>query len=181
MEADDVRRGINDLRLRDISRSSEEIARDISKAIDNYVLYDIFDWVEGHVQTGRVMLDGYVTAPWKKEDLAKRIEQIPGVRGIENTIEVLSPVGDDVRISLARRIYGDLMFLGRGTGANPPIHIVVHDSGDIALEGVVRTQVEKRLAGSLARTHPWTFEVENNLIVPTEQRAEASTGAQSGE
>lgn len=173
MEADDVHRVVNDLRLKTISRSSNEIAQDISNAIDDYVLYTVFDWVEGQVQNGRVMLDGYVTEPWKKEDLAQRIEQIPGVRSIENTIEVLSPVHDDLRISLVRRIYGDLLFLGRGTGADQPIHIIVRDSGDVQLEGLVRNQVEKRQAGNIARQHPWTFEVENNLIVPGDERASA--------
>lgn len=173
MEADDVRRVVNDLQLKTISRSSSEIAGEISRAVDNYVLYTVFDWVEGRVQDGRVMLDGYVTAPWKKEDLARRIEQIPGVESIENTIEVLSPVNDDLRISLVRRIYGDLLFLGRGTGADQPIHIVVRDNGDVRLEGVVRNKVEKRQAGNIARQHPWTFEVENNLIVPEDQRASA--------
>lgn len=165
MKADDVRRVVNGLELQDISRSSAEIAREISRAIDDYVLYTVFDWVEGEVQEGRVMLEGWVTEPWKKEDLAQRIEQIPGVRSIENSIEVLSPVNDDLRLSLVRSIYGDLLFLGRGAGADQPIHIVVNNSGDVILEGVVRNQVEKRQAGNIARQHPWTFEVKNNLRV----------------
>ena len=165
MKADDVRRVVNGLELDDISRSSAAVARDISRAVDDYVLYTVFDWVEGQVREGRVMLKGWVTEPWKKDDLARRIEQIPGVRSIENSIEVLSPVNDDLRLSLVRSIYGDLLFLGRGAGADQPIHIVVKDTGDVILEGVVRNQVEKRQAGNIARQHPWTFEVENNLRV----------------
>lgn len=165
MKTDDVRRVVNGLELATLSRGSAEIAREVSRAIDGYVLYTVFDWVEGEVQDGRVMVNGWVTEPWKKKDLAQRIEQIPGVRSIENSIEVLSPVHDDLRLSLVRSLYGDLLFVGRGAGADQPIHIVVNDSGDVILEGVVRNQVEKRHAGNIARQHPWTFEVENNLQV----------------
>lgn len=162
---DDVQRVVNGIEIAASDRSNQAIAEDISQAIDNYVLYSIFDWVEGRVVDGRVMLEGYVTDPWKKTDLEQQIESVPGVRSVENSIQVLSPVDDDLRISLARRIYNDLIFLGRAAGATQPIHIVVHDGGDVQLEGVVRSQVEKRVAGTLARTHPWTFNVDNNLIV----------------
>lgn len=172
MKVDDVRRVINDLSLdSQVMKSSQELAEEISRKIDNYVLYSVFDWVEGEVQDGRVMLRGYVTEPWKKQDLTQAIQSIEGVQSIENSIEVLSPVDDDLRVSLARQIYGDLVFLGRGAGADQPIHIIVHSGGDVILEGVVRNLVEKRVAGTAARTHPWTFEVENNLRVPGSQSA----------
>lgn len=162
---DDVDRVVDGIELAVAERANQEIAEDISRAIDNYVLYSIFDWVEGQVVDGRVMLEGYVTDPWKKTDLEQHIEDIQGVRSVENGIQVLAPVDDDLRISLARRIYNDLIFLGRAAGATQPIHIVVRDGGDVQLEGVVRSQVEKRVAGNLARTHPWTFDVQNNLRV----------------
>lgn len=176
MKVDDVRRVVNDLSLDPhVMKSSQELAQEVSQAIDNYVLYGVFDWVEGSVQDGRVMLTGYVTEPWKKKDLTQAIESIPGVESIENSVEVLSPVNDDLRISLARQIYGDLVFLGRGTGAHQPIHIVVNDRGDVDLEGVVRNQVEKRVAETLARTHPWTFNVENHLMVSGDREASTTS------
>jgi hypothetical protein len=32
------------------------------------VFYNIFDWVEGSVHQGNVVLSGYVDQPWRKED-----------------------------------------------------------------------------------------------------------------
>jgi hypothetical protein len=91
------------------------------------------------------------------------------VRAVENAIEVLPVSDQELRISLARRIYGDLLFVHYAAAADPPIHIVVA-GGKVTLEGTVRHEVERRLAESIARSDSRTFGVTNHLVVEGAER-----------
>lgn len=165
---DDVTRVDDQLQLRSTSLSDEAVAKAVSRKIRNDVNFTIFDWVQGDVKDGVVTLTGYATQPWKKDQYANGVERVPGVRAVENRIEVL-PVSindDQLRWNLARRIYGDLAFDQYAYGAHPPIHIIV-DNGHITLEGAVATEVQRHLAESIARNEVTSFGVQNNLKVAT--------------
>ena len=108
-------------------RKSEEIFRDVSKAVLTYPQFSIFDDVSASVDTGVVLLRGKVTMPYKKDDIERRVAKVPGVVGVTSKIEVL-PVSffdDDLRYAIARAIYGNSAFWQYASMANPPIHIVV--------------------------------------------------------
>lgn len=127
------------------------IADEVGRALTSYPRLTIFDDINATVENGAVVLTGKVTMPYKKDDLAKRIGAIDGVRTFRNDVGVLpvSQYDDELRYRVARAIYGNSSFWNYAAMANPPIHIIVH-GGHVTLAGVVNSSVERMLARSLA-------------------------------
>jgi osmotically-inducible protein OsmY len=118
-----------------------------------------------------VTLTGEVTQPFKAADIARLVERVRGVVTVRNEIHAL-PVSffdDELRYRIARAIYGNQEFWQYAAMHNPPIHIIV-DNGHVTLTGVVSTNVERALAGSLANSFD-AFSVENRLKTDAEMRA----------
>lgn len=129
--------------------------------------YGVFDDLGFRVSGGTVTLLGEVTRPSLKDDAGSTIKKIPGVTTVVNNIEVLplSPSDDRIRIATYRAIYSDASLSIRyAYGAAPAIHIIVKN-GNIRLEGVVMSLMDKNLAGVRAKGVPGTFNVENDLKV----------------
>ena len=147
------------------------IALDISRQIERYPQFTIFDHVTGTVDNGVVTLTGKVTMPFKKNDIAKRAGSVNGVREVLNRIDVLpvSPYDDDLRQRIARAIYGNSAFWQYGARANPPIHIIV-ERGHVTLTGVVNSNVDRMLARSLAIGFG-ELSVTNDLRTDAEMRS----------
>jgi hyperosmotically inducible protein len=153
-------------------RKDLQIFRDISDSVHRYSQFSIFDGIEASVTQGRVVLDGWVTMPFKKDDIDRRVRAIEGVQSVDNRIQVLpvSQFDDELRFRIARAIYGNSAFWNYAAMANPPIHIVVN-GGRVTLQGVVQSNVERQLARSLA-TGFAAFEVTNQLKTDAEAQAE---------
>jgi hyperosmotically inducible periplasmic protein len=153
-------------------RKDLQIFRDISESVHRYSQFSIFDGIEASVTQGRVVLDGWVTMPFKKDDIDRRVRGIQGVQSVDNRIQVLpvSQFDDELRFRIARAIYGNSAFWNYAAMANPPIHIVVN-GGRVTLQGVVQSNVERQLARSLA-TGFAAFEVTNQLKTDAEVQAE---------
>ena len=147
------------------------IALDISRQIERYPQFTIFDHVTGTVDNGVVTLTGKVTMPFKKNDIAKRAGSVNGVREVLNRIDVLpvSSYDDDLRQRIARAIYGNSAFWQYGAMANPPIHIIV-ERGHVTLTGVVNSNVDRMLARSLAIGFG-ELSVTNDLRTDAEMRS----------
>jgi len=128
------------------------------------------------VSDGMVTLTGKVTMPYKRDDLGKRVAKVPGVREVDNRIGVLpvSQEDDRLRYRIASAIYGNPSFWEYASLANPPIHIIVEHS-HVTLTGVVRTDVEKVLARSLASVFG-VMSITNNLKTEAELRAQEPPG-----
>ncbi|HTM30684.1 MAG TPA: BON domain-containing protein [Vicinamibacterales bacterium] len=146
------------------------VLEQISNQVNRYTQYTIFDSISAGVEDGRVTLSGWVTMPYKREDLERRVRSVDGVVSIENGIEVLpvSTFDDELRFRIARAIYGNSSFWQYASMVNPPIHVVVRN-GRVTLEGVVNSNVERMLARSLA-TGFGAFEVTNALRTTDEVR-----------
>ena len=142
----------------------------IADQVNRYTQYTIFDSISASVEDGRVVLSGWVTMPYKRDDLERRVRRIDGVVAVENAIQVLpvSQFDDELRFRIARAIYGHSSFWQYASMANPPIHIVVN-RGHVSLEGVVTSNVERMLARSLA-TGFGALEVRNQLRTDAEVR-----------
>jgi len=127
------------------------IGDEIARQVTAYTQLTIFDDVNAAVENGVVTLTGKVTMPFKRDDIAKRIAGIDGLREVQNRIDVLpvSSFDDELRHRVARAIYGNPSFWSYATMANPPIHIIV-ERGHVTLTGVVNSNVERALARSLA-------------------------------
>jgi len=154
------------------NRVDTKIANEISRQIDRYPQLTIFDYISGTVDDGVVTLTGKVTMPFKKTDLGARASKVEGVRDVVNNIDVLpvSTYDDDLRLRIARAIYGNSAFWQYGARANPPIHILV-ERGHVTLTGVVNSNVDRMLARSLA-TGFGELSVTNDLRTDAEMRSE---------
>ena len=153
-------------------RASSEIFKDVSRQVNRYVNFTVFDNVGASIDNGTVTLHGRVTMPYKKDDIERRVSRVDGVREIQNRIEVLpvSIFDDELRFRVARAIYGNPAFWHYANMANPPIHIVV-ENGHITLTGVVNSNVERALARSLTIGFG-AFSVKNELKTDAEMQTE---------
>src|SRR5438270_82494 len=135
----------------DAIRKDLQIFNDVSNAVNRYAQFRIFDEVAANVTDGVATLTGKGTMPYKKADIEERVAKVDGVTKVLDKIDVLpvSQFDDELRYRIARAIYGNSSFSDLAIMANPPIHIVV-DRGRVTLTGVVRSDVDKMLARSLA-------------------------------
>lgn len=131
-----------------------------------YYAYGMFDYVALSAQNGTLVVDGYVTQPFKKVDLERTLQSVKGVAAIQNNLKVLplSNIDDRLRMQLARAIYGNSNFMPYRDLALPPIHIIV-DNGNVILDGVVNNNMDRNMAGIIARGTGLSFSVTNNLQV----------------
>jgi hyperosmotically inducible protein len=152
-------------------RKDLQVLKDVATTVDRYVHFTIFDDVSASVKDGVVTLTGKVTMPYKHEDIAKRVAKVSGVREVRDQIGVLpvSSFDDELRMRIARSIYGNSNFWNYGIMPNPPIHIVV-EHGRVTLTGVVQSEVDRMLARSLA-TQFGALSVKNDLRTDAEVQA----------
>jgi hyperosmotically inducible protein len=149
-----------------------EIARKLTSEIRMYSRYTIWDNVNLRVTDGQVQLLGQVSQPFKKADLGRLAQRVPGVQGVVNDLKVLPVSGfdDELRLRVARAIYGHSTLSRYGLGAQPSIHIIV-ENGQVTLEGVVMNEMDRRIAGMRASTAGMSFgPVVNNLRVENPSR-----------
>jgi hyperosmotically inducible periplasmic protein len=153
-------------------RENPQVFRDISDQVNRYTQFTIFDSVSASVHDGNVVLEGWVTMPYKRDDIERRVRKVDGVATVANNIQVLpvSQFDNELRFRIARAIYGNSSFWNYAAMANPPIHIIVN-RGRVTLVGVVNSNVERALARSLA-TGFGAFEVKNELKTDAEVQAE---------
>jgi hyperosmotically inducible periplasmic protein len=147
--------------------TDEGIAKRTGHEIRMYPRYTIWDNITYRVQSGNVELNGQVSQPYKKTDIVRIVERIPGVVGVTDNIKVLplSPNDDRLRVQVARAIFRDPVLSRYSLEPVPSIHIIV-DNGHVTLEGVVANETEKNIAGMRASGAGLSFgAVANNLIV----------------
>lgn len=162
---DEVSSISNELSVR-APESDSALAHEVVRRLRTYVFYTIFDNVDVSVRNGVVTLTGAVTMPYKSEDLTTMASRVPGVQELRDEIRTLpvSSMDDEVRVALARRIYGDPLFSDYAYQVIPPIHIVV-DNGRVTLAGDVNSQVERHAAEAIARSVFGVLSVDNQLTV----------------
>jgi hyperosmotically inducible protein len=133
--------------------------------------YSVFDWLQAQVTPdGAVTLMGQVVRPTLKDDAESRVKKLEGVTRVINNIDVLplSPMDDQLRVALYRKIYNfDSPLFRYATWSTPPIHIIVNN-GHVTLKGIVANESDSQLAYMAARQVPNVFDVKNELQI--EQR-----------
>ena len=151
-------------------RKDFQVFKDVATSVERYTQFTIFDDLNASVKDGVVTLTGKVTMPYKRNDIAKRIARIDGVRSVRDQITVLpvSQFDDELRYGIARAIYSHSNFWNYAIMPNPPIHIVV-ERGRVTLTGVVGSNVDRMLARSLA-TQFGALSVTNDLKTDAEAR-----------
>jgi len=152
-------------------RKDLQVFNDISKTVQRYTHFTVFDNVDAQVKDGVVTLNGQVTMEFKRDDIEKRVSKVDGVRQVNDRIVVLpaSQFDDQLRYRLARAIYSNPNFWNYAIGPNPPIHIVV-DHSHVTLEGVVLNDIDRVIANSIANQQFGVMSVKNNLKTEAEAR-----------
>ena len=128
----------------------------------------VFNNLNVGVNNGVATVQGNVRTEADKSSALDVVENMPGVKGVVDQIKVapVSGFDDDLRVAIARKIYGKLPMYANDPQA--PIRIVV-ENGKVGLFGVVNSQVDKQVAESEARSTPGVFNVTNNLVVAGQQ------------
>ena len=158
---------------RSLAPNAGAIAREVRhELLSDLPYYSVFDWIEFEVlPDNAVVLRGAVTTPPDTKSRAEDVvEDIPGVTGVINEIEVLpvSPSDQRLRRTLYREIYGfDSPLFRYGVGSRQAIHIIV-DRGRATLKGIVESEGDKNLAYARARSVPGLFALNNDLIVESQ-------------
>lgn len=126
----------------------------------------IYDNLSFRVDGDTVTLFGSTIRPVLKSSAANVVAKVEGVHRVINEIEVLplSPFDDRIRIATARAIYGYPALQRYGLGANPSIRIIVKN-GNVSLQGVVATEMDKNIAFLRANGVAGSFAVKNDLRV----------------
>ena len=165
-KADGVTQVVNKIRVYADDTTSRQVLEMARKKVVMYHAFGVFDNVTLRAQGDRLIVGGQVTEPFKKSDLGSMLSRVRGVASVENNLEVLPLSGfdDRLRLQVARAIYGDSYFLRYGNQANPPIHIIVKN-GNVTLEGVVASAMDRTRAAMAARSAGLSFSVTDNLRV----------------
>jgi hyperosmotically inducible protein len=143
-----------------------QIGEQARKDILTYPKYSIFDWVSLEIQGDRLIVNGQVTQPYKKQDIGNFLAHVKGVGELDNDLEVLptSQYDDSLRLAVARAIYNDPYFIHYRDQALPPIHVIVKN-GNVTLEGVVANSLDRAKAEADARLAPTFFSFTDNLRI----------------
>lgn len=148
------------------AKYTERLSREVRHQLVMLPWYSVFDNLAYKVDGDKVTLYGEVTRPSLKSDAEAVVKGIEGVASVVNNIEVLplSPMDDQLRRAVYRAIYGDPGLSRYSVQAVPSIHIIVKN-GNVTLDGVVDTEMDKNLANLRASQVSNVFSVKNNLRV----------------
>ena len=159
-------------------RSEEKYRARLEKEVRHQLVmlpwYSVFDNLAFRVDGDKVTLIGQVTRPTLKSDAEGVVKHIEGVASVKNEIEVLplSPMDDQLRRAVFRAIYSEAGLNRYAIQAVPTIHIIVKN-GNVTLEGVVDSEMDKNLANLRANQVPNVFSVKNNLVVAADSKKQA--------
>ena len=86
------------------THTDSDIAAKATHEIRMYSRYTIWDNVSLRVDGGSVELLGQVSQPFKKQDLQRIVQRVPGVTSVTNELQVLplSSFDDSLRLRVAR-------------------------------------------------------------------------------
>lgn len=127
---------------------------------------NVFDAILLHVQNGVVTLAGS-THDYPDRDAAVALAATtPGVKEVIDDIQVdpLSPMDEQIRMQVARAIYGYPALEKYAIDPVRPIRIAVQN-GNVALYGAVDSAMDKQLAMTRAEQVPGVFSVKDYIQV----------------
>jgi osmotically-inducible protein OsmY len=118
------------------------------------------------VQNGVVTLGGSTHDYPNRDSALGTVSTTPGVKDVVDQIAVdpLSPMDDQIRLQVARAVYGFASLNRYAIDPAKPIRIAVQN-GNVALYGVVDSEADKDAAGIRANGVPGVFSVKNYLQV----------------
>jgi len=165
-KVDDVTEVVDNITIHAEDVTPRQIVEQAGHDILTYYAYSIFDNITLDAQGDRLIVNGQVTQPYKKQDIGNFLAHVKGVADLENNLEVLptSEYDESLRLAIARAIYNDPYFVRYADQARPPIHITVKN-GNVTLEGVVASQMDRTKAETDARLAATYFSFTDNLQI----------------
>ncbi len=162
----EVNRVANNLQVHAENVTERQILERARHEVLTYYAYGIFDNIILEARGDELTVSGQVSQPFKKQDIGNFLAHVKGVATLENKLEVLpaSIFDDRLRLAIARALFNDPTFVHYAVQAVPPIHIIVKN-GNVTLEGVVNSAVDRARAESAARFAGLSFSFVNNLRV----------------
>lgn len=148
---------------------------ELREKLANKLRYDrigygiVFNSLTLGVENGAVTIGGKVRDYADRNSAIAIVETTPGVKDVIDEIDVAppSPADDELRIRMARAIYGHSSLQKYAIDPMAPIRIVV-ENGRVELHGVVLNKGDKQIAYTQARSVPGAFRVTDNLMVASE-------------
>ncbi len=145
---------------------------DLRETLANKLRYDrvgygiVFNSLTVAVEDGMVTVGGKVRDYPDRDSAIAIVATTPGVTDVVDEIEVapLSTFDDNLRVRLARAIYGHISLQKYALDPQGPIRIVV-ENGNVELAGVVLNAGDRQVAYMQASSVPGVFSVRNNLMV----------------
>jgi hyperosmotically inducible protein len=147
-------------------RMEQRIVKEVRHELAMLPQLSVFDNLAYKVDGSTVTLLGQVRNAILKDEAGQTVKHIEGVEKVDNQIEILPASFNDDRIrrQVARAIFNEPRLFNYAIQSNPPIHIIVKN-GRVDLQGVVRDQGDKDVAGIMANGVPGVFAVQNDLQV----------------
>jgi hyperosmotically inducible protein len=143
----------------------QNLERQVRSQLLKLPYFGVFDNLEFRVDADRkVTLLGETIRPTLKRDAEAAVKRIEGVELVDNQIKVLpvSNFDDNIRVRAYYAVYGHPALNRYAVFPQAPIRIIV-DRGNVTLEGVVNSEVERQLAFSRVNGLSGVFSVTNNL------------------
>jgi osmotically-inducible protein OsmY len=143
----------------DVERTDSELAAEIA----HYRTWNtaLPDTVEVEVRSGQVLLRGYVAHSYQREEAARGVRHLEGVRGVANSIEVKAHPE-----SSAADIEGQIEeAIGRSATLDADAITVTKTDDVVRLEGTVHSIAERKMAQHVAESAAGVAHVENNIVV----------------
>jgi hyperosmotically inducible periplasmic protein len=165
-------RNVDGVRNHVIVAGDEIEDAELREKLANKLRYDrvgygiVFNNLNVRVENGAVLVEGKVRDYPDRDSAIAIIQTTPGVKDVIDEIDVapLSGFDDELRIRLARAIYGSSSLQKYALDPQAPIRIIV-ENGHVQLAGVVLNEMDRQLAHSQANSVPGVFSVTNNLVV----------------
>jgi len=130
---------------------------------------NMFNAIGVKVNNGVVSLEGHARTYVDRDSAAELVATTPGVLDLIDSVEVdpVSIMDDEIRIKVARSVYGDWALNKYLIDPAKPIRISVQD-GKVSLYGAVNSRMDAGIAYMRANAVPGVFQVSNYLQVPGE-------------
>lgn len=164
--------GVSGVRNEILVDSKNVSDAELQDTLANKLRYDrvgygiVFNSLAVAVSDGNALITGKVRDYPDRDSAIAIVETTPGVREVVDEISVapLSEFDDQLRIRLARAIYGHASLRQYAIDPQAPIRIVV-ENGKVELYGVVLNEMDKQIAFTQANSVPGVFGVTNHIVV----------------
>jgi osmotically-inducible protein OsmY len=143
-----------------VDRKDSEIAAEIAYERERNTA--IPDSVTAEVRNGQVTLRGSVAWDYQRDEAARTVRHLVGIRDVSNLIEVEPEVVEADDTDIETRIH---QALGRMADVDASSISVTKSDDVVRLEGSVGSLAERRIAQRVAESAPGVSRVENDIVI----------------